>query len=48
MEIKSLINLKNQNCLVTGGFGYLGKQIIEAFAELGANIITLDLKALII
>tara|TARA_B100001989_G_scaffold207381_1_gene156183 strand:- start:514 stop:1311 length:798 start_codon:yes stop_codon:yes gene_type:complete len=44
MEIKSLINLKNQNCLVTGGFGYLGKQIIEAFAELGANIITLDLK----
>jgi len=44
MEIKSLINLKNKNCLVTGGFGYLGKQIIEAFAELGANIIALDLK----
>ncbi len=43
ISIDSKINLDNQNCLVTGAFGNLGRVILETFAELGANIIALDL-----
>ena len=41
--IEKKINLKNKWTLVTGSTGYLGKKIVNTLAELGSNIIILDL-----
>lgn len=38
-RLKDLFNLEGRLALVTGGAGYLGSQISDALAELGANII---------
>ena len=37
-------DLKNKNVVLTGGSGFLGKQIIEAFKLSGSNIIIIDIK----
>ena len=37
-------DLKNKNVIITGGLGFLGKQIINAFCEEDSNIIVLDNK----
>lgn len=36
-------DLKNKNLIITGGSGFLGKQIIEAFENVGSKIIVLDI-----
>lgn len=37
-------DLKNKNIIITGGLGFLGKQMINAFKEEESNIIILDKK----
>ena len=37
-------DLKNKNIILTGGLGFLGKQIVNAFNDEGSNIIILDNK----
>lgn len=37
-------DLKNKNVIITGGLGFLGKQIVSALIEEGSNIIILDNK----
>ena len=37
-------DLKNKNIIITGGLGFLGRQIIDAFYEQGSKIIILDNK----
>jgi len=37
-------DLKNKNVIITGGLGFLGKQIVHAFSEQDSNIIVLDNK----
>lgn len=37
--LANLMSLKGKNALVTGGFGHLGFGMVEALAELGANVI---------
>ena len=37
-------DLKNKNIILTGGSGFFGKQIVEAFKLSGSNIIILDVK----
>lgn len=39
-----LYNLKNKKVIITGGLGFLGKQIINAFYQEGSKIIVLDNK----
>ena len=41
--IKNLINLNGKSALVTGAAGFLGLAISETLAELGANLILVDL-----
>lgn len=41
--LKELRNLKKRVALVTGGAGHLGSTMAETLAELGANIILLDI-----
>ncbi|MCG9875836.1 MAG: SDR family oxidoreductase [Leptospiraceae bacterium] len=41
-SIKSLVNMKGRNAIVTGAAGHLGKVISETLAELGANLILID------
>ena len=37
-------DLKNKNVLITGGNGFLGKQISSAFLKQGSKIFILDVK----
>ena len=37
-------DLKNKNIIITGGLGFLGRQIIDAFYKQGSKIIILDNK----
>jgi len=41
-SIKDLINLKNHHVLITGGGGKIALAIAEAFAEMNANILLMD------
>ena len=41
---KLSFNLKNKNIILTGGLGFLGKQITDALIEEGANIFIIDIK----
>ena len=41
---KILFDLNNKNILITGGSGFLGSQIVEAFLNEGANVITIEIK----
>ena len=41
--IKNKINLKNKWSLVTGATGFLGAKIVHSLADLGSNIIILDI-----
>lgn len=43
MKIRSLMNLRGRSALVTGATGHLGRLICETFAEMGANLILVDL-----
>ena len=40
-------DLKNKNIIITGGLGFLGRQIIDAFYKQGSKIIILDNKKII-
>lgn len=42
-SLKSLMDLRGRIALVTGGGGYLGRAIGETLAELGANLVVLDM-----
>lgn len=42
-ELLKLLSFKNRTALVTGGAGYIGKEIVKAFLELGACVAALDL-----
>ena len=42
-SIKQLMNLEKRYALITGSTGYIGKEIAETLAELGANLYLLDL-----
>ncbi len=41
---KYRFNLKNKNIIITGGSGFLGSQIVNAFLSEKANVYILDLK----
>lgn len=41
--LKDLMNLQGRVAIITGGAGYLGQAYGEALAELGANIVVLDI-----
>ena len=41
---KIAFNLDNKNVLITGGSGFLGSQIVEAFLCEGSNVFIIDLK----
>ena len=41
---KFSFNLENKNVLITGGSGFLGSQIVEAFLREDANVFIIDLK----
>ena len=38
-------DLKKKNIIITGGLGFLGTQIVNAFFEEGSNVIVLDNKS---
>jgi NAD(P)-dependent dehydrogenase (short-subunit alcohol dehydrogenase family) len=38
-EIAEIFNLKNKNAIVTGGYGHLGKGIVDALMACGCNVI---------
>ena len=42
-RISELISLKDRVAIVTGGAGHIGSAMAEALAELGANIVILDI-----
>ena len=42
-KISELISLKGRVAVVTGGAGHIGSAMAEALAELGANIVILDI-----
>ena len=37
-------DLKNKNVVITGGSGFIGKQISKAFLDQGSKVYVLDLK----
>lgn len=43
--LKQLMDLKGRVALITGGAGYIGSAMAEAMAELGANVVILDINA---
>ena len=43
MNVK-FADLKNKNIVITGGTGFLGKQISDAFLEQGSKVFILDIK----
>lgn len=43
MTLKKLLNLKGRRALVTGATGHLGQVICETLAEMGADLILVDL-----
>jgi NAD(P)-dependent dehydrogenase (short-subunit alcohol dehydrogenase family) len=42
-SMKKLLSLKGKNALITGGAGGIGRSVGKAMAELGANIILVDI-----
>ena len=38
-EIKEMFNLRHKNAIVTGGYGHLGKGIVDALLSCGCNVI---------
>ena len=45
-KIPQLFSLNNKTCLITGAAGHLGKVFAQTLAELGANLILVDLDLL--
>ena len=41
-DYKKIFNLKNKLAFVVGGFGLIGKEIVKALKESGANVVILD------
>ena len=37
-------DLKNKNVIITGGVGFLGTQIVNAFIKSKSNVFVLDIK----
>ena len=44
MNYKSIFSLIGKTAVVTGGCGYLGKEIVKGFVDFGANVVVLDYK----
>ena len=44
MKKKYKLDFTNKNIVITGGFGNLGKHLIEAFLDLNANVIVVERK----
>ena len=42
-SLKHLGSLRGRYCLITGACGHLGRTFAEALAEIGANLILVDL-----
>jgi gluconate 5-dehydrogenase len=42
MDYSKLFSLEGKTAVITGGCGYLGREIVKGFAELGANVFVLD------
>jgi len=42
-KISELISLKGRVAVITGGAGHIGSAMAEALAEIGANIVILDI-----
>ena len=42
-SLQELMNLKGRGALITGGAGHIGSVLAETLAELGANVVLLDL-----
>ena len=38
------LDLKNKNIIITGGNGFFGKQMSNAFCNQGSNVFVLDMK----
>ena len=45
MTLKKLFDLRGKRALVTGATGHLGRVICETLAELGAELILMDITA---
>lgn len=44
MDYKDLFSLAHKKAVVTGGCGYLGKEVVYGLAEFGAEVVVLDAK----
>ena len=42
MNYTKLFSVEGKKVVVTGGCGYLGREIVKGFAENGANVYVLD------
>ena len=41
---KTLFNLKDKNIIITGGSGFLGRQLVDALLNEKANVYIIDIK----
>ncbi|MEL0080306.1 MAG: NAD-dependent epimerase/dehydratase family protein, partial [Rhodospirillales bacterium] len=41
-DLKALMDMKGRRALITGGAGYLGSTMADSLAELGAELILVD------
>ena len=46
--LKNKFNLKNKEVLVLGGFGLIGFETVHGLLQLGAKVLILDLKQILI
>lgn len=44
MEYKDLFSLEGKKAVITGGCGYLGREIVKGFVDFGADVFVLDYK----
>ena len=44
MDYKSIFSLKGHTAVITGGCGYLGREIVKGFIDYGAEVYVIDYK----